>query len=61
MLQVSFFLNCFSRYALNEGATSIAVDVEDNADFGGKPAFKIEPHTVQRRGEVGGRNKDQMS
>ncbi|KAL8469454.1 hypothetical protein ACS0TY_032339 [Phlomoides rotata] len=53
------------EYALGEGAASIAVDIEDIADFDrrscGKSTFKIVPHTVQRRGEVGRWNKHQMS
>ncbi|KAL0306127.1 UNVERIFIED_CONTAM: Molybdenum cofactor sulfurase [Sesamum radiatum] len=44
------------EYALKEGAAAIAVDIED-----GKSAIQIIPHTLQRRGEVGCRKKEQTS
>ncbi|KAK4439592.1 Molybdenum cofactor sulfurase [Sesamum alatum] len=53
------------EYALNEGAAATAIDIEDVADLdgrrSGKSAIKIIPHTVQRRGEVGCRQKEQTS
>lgn len=56
----SLVLGCYfltiSRYALDKGATSIAVDIQDTADHGesrsSKSAIKIIQHHEQQR--VGG-------
>lgn len=55
----SVLLNLFFRYSLKEGAAAIAVDIDGR--HGGKSAVKIIPHTVQRRGEIGCRKKEQTS
>ncbi|XP_011095699.1 molybdenum cofactor sulfurase isoform X2 [Sesamum indicum] len=47
------------EYSLKEGAAAIAVDIDGR--HGGKSAVKIIPHTVQRRGEIGCRKKEQTS
>lgn len=65
LFQIFLSLTNLIRYALREGASAIAVDVEDVANFdimsGQKTDIKIVPHAVQRRGEADCRKLDKTS
>ncbi|XP_051124906.1 molybdenum cofactor sulfurase isoform X2 [Andrographis paniculata] len=53
------------EYALREGSAAIAVDIENVCDLdprcSGEPAIRFIPHSLQKRGETGFREKDQTS